>query len=258
MQMPLFFGVSMHRRTVAFITPFILMATLLAAFALASYAPFLSLDDRGILDFLQSTPTDLLKMFLSGGGDYYRPLTFVSFIFDLQLWGRNAAAFHLVNVALHLCNTLLVYYLASRLVTPPRDSSYAALLAGLLFALHPVNVEAVMWVAGRTDLLCCLFFLLALVLVVETELTKIRAAAGLFLCLLLSLWSKEASIGLFGVVAITWLLHRKEPGDLHRLWLVIASGAATALYLLLRTGLHAKLDSGVAKITAAGGTCEVS
>lgn len=254
--MPLFFRLRMkilsnNLRSVFLVTLFVTLA-----FWRAVYAPFLSLDDRGILDFLQTTPQDLQKLFLSGGGDYYRPLTFVSFIFDLQLWGRSAAAFHLVNVVLHLFNTLLVCYLAEKIISSCCDGGkgYGALLAGLLFALHPVNVEAVMWVAARTDLLCCLFFLLALVLVVEKNISPACAVLGVFTCLLLSLWSKESSIGFFGVVAVVWLLHCKEDGSAHRVWLLVGSGAATILYLLLRTGLHVKADAGVTKIITAGTT----
>jgi tetratricopeptide (TPR) repeat protein len=68
------------------------------------------------------------------------------------------AAFHLVNLALHLASVVLVFGLLRRLVSNP----LAALAGGLLFAVHPVQVEAVAWVSGTKDLLCGLLSLLAL------------------------------------------------------------------------------------------------
>jgi tetratricopeptide (TPR) repeat protein len=235
-------------KALAFVITLIILSYLSAALA-----PFLSLDDLSILDGLQSSDHNYIQLFLNGGGDYYRPLTFVSFIFDHQLFGRSASAFHLVNVGIHLTNTLLVYYL-SRLLFFKQNSSdcYAVLVPAILFAAHPVNVEAVMWVAGRTDLLCCLFFLLALIVVIDKQLTAVRATAALFLLTLLSLWSKEASVGLVGILFVLWFLQRKEADSGRLLWLAFSSGVATSVYLVLRSGLHRKFDTGVEKIVAAG------
>lgn len=69
---------------------------------------------------------------------------------------------HLENILLHCANSLLVYLLARRiLVRRDNEALLIPLLAALLFALHPVNVEAVAWIAGRTDPLLALFVLSA-------------------------------------------------------------------------------------------------
>src|SRR5512144_2118376 len=77
----------------------------------ARWGDFLSLDDASLLDTLQSSAISHWALFFSGGGDYFRPLTYVSYIFDYHFFGYDAAGFHLTNVALHLLNGLLVYFL---------------------------------------------------------------------------------------------------------------------------------------------------
>lgn len=223
------------------------------SYGLAWFAPFLSLDDMAILDGLQSTEHSIVQLFLHGGGDYYRPLTFVSFIFDLHMWGRSAVAFHMVNVSIHLINSLLVYHLAWQCDKGvPHSDNNVALISALLFAVHPVNVESVMWVAGRTDLLCCLFFLMALIVVIEEKLSIIISVISLFLLVLLSLWSKEASISMTGILLVLWFFRRNEVDSRRTLYLVLSSFAATLLYMLMRSGLHGKLDTGVSKVWAGG------
>lgn len=91
---------------------------------------------------------------------FWRPLVTFSYAVD-RAWGGGAPwAFHAVNVAAHAAVSALVVVLASRLGAGP----LAAFGAGLAFAVMPVHVESVAWIAGRTDVLCALFALLAIVL----------------------------------------------------------------------------------------------
>src|SRR5512146_1284557 len=77
---------------------------------------------------------------------------------DVQLFGMSAGAHHLVNVALHAANAALLLLVLHRLTGAlGRSAAVAA-----LFAVHPLHVESVAWVAERKDLLSTLFGLLAL------------------------------------------------------------------------------------------------
>lgn len=87
---------------------------------------------------------------------YYRPLLLVSFILDYHVWGLNPLGFHLMNVLLHCLNAILVFVLCSLIF----QNDLLALAAALLFALHPVQVQAVAWVSGRNDLLLGFFIIL--------------------------------------------------------------------------------------------------
>jgi len=81
------------------------------------------------------------------------PLTWLSYILDVELFGRAAAGLHLTNLLLHAANTVLVFLLFRRLTGAHWPS---AVLAGL-FGLHPLHVESVAWVAERKDVLSMFF-----------------------------------------------------------------------------------------------------
>lgn len=91
--------------------------------------------------------------------DYWQPVTVLSRLIDIELFGLDATGHHLVNLLLHLANVLLLY----ALVRPERGFSWPALLAAALFALHPVNSDSVCWVVERKDVLSQFFALAALV-----------------------------------------------------------------------------------------------
>jgi tetratricopeptide (TPR) repeat protein len=97
----------------------------------------------------------LIWLDLRASPQYY-PLTFSLFYLENLLWGLNPAGFHLVNIALHACNAVLVWFVLRRLGVP---GSYFA--AGL-FALHPVEVESVAWVTEQKNTLSGLLSLAAL------------------------------------------------------------------------------------------------
>ncbi len=88
----------------------------------------------------------------------YLPLPMVSYLLDYQFWGTWAGGYHLTNVLLHV----IVAWLVQAWVTRVAGDRRVGTIAGLLFALHPLQVEAVAIVAQRKTLLSTLFLLLAL------------------------------------------------------------------------------------------------
>lgn len=93
------------------------------------------------------------------GGISYRPLRIFSYMVDYRIaGGRDPAVFHASNLLVHALATLALHALALLVV----GSQAGALAAAALFAVHPLGSEAVVYVAGRRDLLCTLFVLLAL------------------------------------------------------------------------------------------------
>lgn len=85
----------------------------------------------------------------------YVPLTMLSFAVDYHFWKLDPFPYHLTNFALHLLNCALVFLLLLKLTRNP----VVAFVTALFFALHPLRVESVAWIAGRKDLLYALFFL---------------------------------------------------------------------------------------------------
>ncbi len=120
-----------------------------------------SIDDPGIFA-LFSSPPPLLDILLPGRSYYYRPIIELSYYFDSKVWGMEPSVMHLENVLLHITNALFVFFISRKIAAHyPERSPFIPLLAALFFALHPLNVEAVSWIAGRTDPLAALFILSA-------------------------------------------------------------------------------------------------
>ena len=88
----------------------------------------------------------------------YAPLHIISYMFDYSLWGLNPAGYIGANVALHAMNGLFFYLLVARLSADNR----LAFLSGLIFLLHPIQVESVVWISQRKNLLAMFFFLISL------------------------------------------------------------------------------------------------
>ncbi|HRT21609.1 MAG TPA: tetratricopeptide repeat protein [Candidatus Hydrogenedentes bacterium] len=91
-------------------------------------------------------------------GSNWMPLTWLSHMLDAQLFGMNPAGHHATNIVFHAANTLLLY-LALRRMTGAPDRAF---VVAALFAIHPLHVESVAWVAERKDVLCGFFFMTAL------------------------------------------------------------------------------------------------
>ena len=135
-----------------------LVALVLVIVTFAAYQPtwragFIWDDDDHLTANPAMTAPDGLKMIWSSlaVGRYY-PLTLTTFWVQRRLWGLHPLPYHLVNVALHAANGVLVFFILRRLRVP------AAWLAAMLWALHPVNVESVAWITELKNMQSGLFF----------------------------------------------------------------------------------------------------
>ena len=157
----------------------------------------------------------LWRIWLSPGDipseQHYWPLTYSSFWLEHKLWGLNPFSCHLVNILLHLANTLLLWRLLARLTIP------GAWLAAALFAVHPVHVEAAAWVITRKDLLATLFSLGCALVWLRFFLARdaqpgLRHGAAVALLLVAALLSKSVAVTLpCTLLLLYWLQHGHLP-----------------------------------------------
>ena len=180
------------------------LALLLGLAVTVSYAPALKggfiWDDESYVTENTNlrSAAGLRDIWLSpGSSPQYYPLVFTSFWAEYRLWGLRPLGFHLTNVALHLANALLLWWLLRSLAVP------GAWLAAAIWGLHPVNVESVAWITERKNVLSGIFYLATLLLFVRpgagrdaaddtdgaflpASRARLLAAYGCFFCALLS------------------------------------------------------------------------
>ncbi|MGD8240856.1 MAG: tetratricopeptide repeat protein [Armatimonadota bacterium] len=90
----------------------------------------------------------------------YRPVPEMSFAADYAIWGARPVGFHISSILVHAANSVLVYFFAHRIFGTRRGAAFCA----LLFAAHPLHVEAVVWTKARSVMLAVLFTLACLLL----------------------------------------------------------------------------------------------
>jgi protein O-mannosyl-transferase len=88
----------------------------------------------------------------------WHPLTWISHILDWQLYGSSASGHHITNLIFHIANTLLLFIVLRQMTSALWPSAFVA----ALFALHPLHVESVAWVAERKDVLSTFFWMLTM------------------------------------------------------------------------------------------------
>jgi protein O-mannosyl-transferase len=172
-----------------------LSAAALAIIVFICYGNSLANDfvfDDQYLALVYSRPRNfshLLEMMI----DSYRPVRNLSYIIDFAVWGANPFGFHLTNVLIHAANTALVFLLARRFAI----GATLSMLAAIIFAVHPIQTDAVAYISGRRDVLFTLFYLAAFLSYLKYRDNKSRISFWLFLAFwALSLMSKEMAASL--------------------------------------------------------------
>jgi tetratricopeptide (TPR) repeat protein len=170
--------------------------------------------------------------------DYYRPLTVASYLLDRALGGGGPFAYHLSVVLAHAIAAALVCVFAGQLLGTATAATFGAVLAGLLFAVHPIHTESVAWAAGRSDVFATCFLVAALVVHRSGRWSWRRSAAtGVFAAA--SLGAKENAVALYPLLLLSDVLvpppdvrRRLRPSD----WLRRYAGplAAATVYVVLR------------------------
>ena len=115
--------------------------------------------------------------FTTYNGSNWHPLTWMSHMLDCQMFGLNPAGPHWVNLGFHLANVLLLYALLWRLT----GARWRSFLVAALFAIHPLHVQSVAWIAERKDVLSGFFGLLTLMAYatwVKAEMGKAESGEG--------------------------------------------------------------------------------
>lgn len=145
----------------------------------------------------------------SQAGTRYLPLRTLSFALDYAVWELNVFGYHLTNLALHISNVILVYFLALQVYGMNKEDAkigqaeYFAFFTALFFAAHPLHVESVTAIKNRTDLITLLFFVSGFMFFMKTLRNDNRLYLVFsLLCYAMTLLSKEMGITLPAVLIL--------------------------------------------------------
>ncbi len=130
----------------------------------------------------------------------YHPITMLSLASNYAISGKDATSYHIVNLLLHIINTLLVFIFVLAL---NKQKLWMAFIVALLFGIHPLHVESVAWVSERKDLLYSMFFISGMIVYSRyLEQRNFILLGGVFVFFVLSLLSKPAAV-IFPVVLLS-------------------------------------------------------
>jgi protein O-mannosyl-transferase len=204
-----------RRRT--WVIPLVLAGVVLAIYGQVGWYQAVGYEDRGYI-FQQEKVARGLTMegvrwaFQTIEMNDWQPMVWLSYMLDVSLFGfGNVAAHHLVNVLFHAANTVLLYLVLKRMTRQVWPSAAVA----ILFAVHPLHVESVAWIAERKDVLSTFFGFLAIGAYVRyTERPSLGRYLPVFLCLALGLISKPMLVTLPFVLFLMdfWPLGRTKWG----------------------------------------------
>ncbi|MGD0596997.1 MAG: tetratricopeptide repeat protein [Sedimentisphaerales bacterium] len=206
---------------------------------------FVNYDDRGYVyknpNIQDGITLQAVKWaFTTGYASNWHPLTWLSHMLDWQFFGPNAGGHHLTNLIFHIANTLLLFLVLRRMTNAFWQSAFVA----ALFALHPLHVESVAWIAERKDVLSTFFWILtmwaylryvkhpnvlrylfALLMFAFGLMSKPMLVTLPFVLLLLDYWPLER----FGKRTIFYLIREKIP------FIVLSTASSVITFLVQRS-----------------------
>ena len=158
------------------------------------------------------TRADVAWAFTTSRMANWHPLTWLSHMADVQMFGMKPGAHHMTSAVIHAVNAALVYLVLVSLTRSPGKSGIVA----ALFALHPLRMESVAWVAERKDVLCALFFIIAVGCYGKYALTSGRERfvwyGGVIAAFVLGILSKPMIVTLPFVLLLLDCWPLKRPG----------------------------------------------
>jgi len=176
------------------VLPLILVLTFLV-FSNSITKIFIALDDQVYIQdnpFIKSLSWDsIVKMFTSFYNGNYHPFTTLLYAFENVSFGDHAFSFHVISLLFHLLNVILAYYFFIKL-TSRRE---IAIIGSLIFAIHPMHAESVVWISEQKDVLYTFFYLAGLISYVNyVKEKKNKELFKTILFFLFSLLSKSAAV----------------------------------------------------------------
>lgn len=208
----------------------IVVGVLLLAVVVALYWPvagydFIALDDN--LYLLENrnvqrgiTGKNLIWAMTTFDAANWHPLTWLSLSADYDLFGLNAAGYHMMNLFLHLLNTVFLFLVLRRMT----GEIWKGGVVAAFFAVHPLNIESVVWIAERKNLISTLFWILTIMAYVRyAERPGWKRYSTILVCFILGLTAKPVLVTLPFILLLLdyWPLQRFSRSDRNRSGVIV-------------------------------------
>ncbi len=233
----------------------LILGIIVLAYIPALKAGFVWDDDTTLTNNIVFQPNGLYRSWFTTEQFNYWPITWTSYWFEHFLWKENPTGYHATNILIHALCTLMLWRILVRLKIP------MALPMTLIFAVHPVNVESVAWIAQRKTILAMLFFLSSLAAYLKFDRTNKRqwywSSIGLFV---LAVLSKGTVVALPVVIlmCVWWLRSSIKRLDVVRslpFFVIAAVSSALEIWFQYNKAIATdivRIDSLAARIAGAG------
>jgi tetratricopeptide (TPR) repeat protein len=237
----------------------LLIASIVALYGQTAVFDFIDLDDPSYV-INNSKVTDGLTLggikwaFTTTYQGYWAPMTWLSLMLNREFFGMGAGGFHLVNVGLHISNTVLLFLLLKRCT----KTLWLSFFAAALFGLHPLRVESVVWITERKDVLSVLFGMLTILAYLRyIEQRTVPRYVTILVLFSFGLMAKPMLVTLPFVLFLMdyWPLNRLWPQEgigvpVVRLILEKVPLAALSMLSSAATVIAAKSEGAIAKVGA--------
>ena len=177
---------------------FFLIISTIISYSQIKNLNFINYDDNAYVvensNIQQSiTIKSLIWAFTTFHAANWHPVTWLSHMLDYFLYGLHPSGHHLTNLLLHLVNTILIFLILAKMTNALWQSAFVS----AMFALHPLHVESVIWVAERKDVLCTFFGLLTIIFYLRyIKAPNIKSYLLVFLFLCIGLMTKPMLVTL--------------------------------------------------------------
>jgi Flp pilus assembly protein TadD len=207
---------SIKQRHILFLISAALVAAIVIAYEPMRHSDFVELDDNKYVTENPNvtggiTRDSVIWAFTKTYASNWHPLTWLSHIADCEIYGLNPAGHHITSVLIHIANSLLLFWVLRKMT----DATWRSAFVAAAFALHPLHVESVAWVAERKDVLSGLFWMLTMVAYVRyAERPNIQRYLLVLLAFVMGLMSKPMVVTLPFVLLLLdyWPLERLNWG----------------------------------------------
>ncbi len=225
---------------------------------------FVSWDDERFIPqntFIKSFSAANLKMMLFHDvtGDYYNPITIISYAINYHFSGVAPQSYYLTDIIIHILNSCLMFFLALMMLEAMKRNGFGiikrkewmAFFCTLAFAVHPMHVESVSWVAERKDELYTFFYfagMMAYIRFTGANTKKYSWLGFVFVCFLLSQLSKPVAIVFpFSLLALDILLKRDRIISLKNIFLEKLPFILVSVLCIITTYHSEKLSGSMEK-----------